>query len=66
MGAHVNHAENNGDTPLMIAASFGEEEVLKLLLLWGADKAVKNGAGKNALDSARETRHPNIIATLSQ
>ncbi len=57
-GADVNQAMYNGDTPLMVAASIGKEEVLKLLLHAEANKAVKNGAGKNALDLARETKHP--------
>ena len=48
----------------MIAASTGKEEVLKLLLLWGAHKAVKNGAGKNALDLAREKNHPTVAKLL--
>jgi hypothetical protein len=33
-------------------------------LLWGADKAAKNGAGKNALDLARETKHPTVAKLL--
>jgi ankyrin repeat protein len=63
-GADVNQAMNNGDTPLMFAASFGKEEVLKLLLHAGADKAMKNGAGKNALDWAREKNHRNVVKLL--
>jgi ankyrin repeat protein len=52
-GAGVNQAKNDGDTPLMVAASSGKKGVLTLLLFWGADKAAKSGAGKNALDLAR-------------
>jgi ankyrin repeat protein len=63
-GAHLNKAMDNGDTPLMIAACNGKEEVLKLLLLWGAEKAAKNDTDMNALDWAREKKHPTVAKLL--
>ncbi len=56
----MNQVENNGDTPLVVAASTGKEEVLHA----GADKAVTNGAGKNVLDLARERKHPIVAKPL--
>ncbi len=65
-GADVNQATNNGDTPLMVAASYGKEEVLKPLLLWGAEptKLCRIVLARTPLNLARETKHPNVANLL--
>ena len=38
----VNAPDNNGDTALHIAAGKGDKKVVKMLLKYGADDALKN------------------------
>ena len=53
-GADVNIIDNDGNTPLHIQASDGEErfDVIEILLAHGADKSVKNKRGQRAYDIA--------------
>ena len=52
--AYVYNRENEGKTALFAAAEFGWNKVVKHLLDRGADPAVRDAAGKTALDYARE------------
>lgn len=52
--AYVYNRENEGKTALFAAAEFGWDKVVKHLLDRGADPAVRDAAGKTALDYARE------------
>jgi uncharacterized protein len=52
--AYVYNRENEGKTALFAAAEFGWDKVAKHLLERGADPAVRDAAGKTALDYARE------------
>jgi len=58
-GAKVNAKNNNLDTPLIIAVSFGKLKILKFLIEKGADVNAKNKKGKTALDIAMELTSPN-------
>ena len=51
-GADVNRADANGVTPLMMAAGYGYNDTVKLLLQRKADPTVKRPNGETALDWA--------------
>ncbi len=52
-GAAINAEAPNGSTPLMMAAQYGSEDSVKLLLLAGADVKRRNERGLTAADFAR-------------
>ncbi len=51
LGADLNARDNNGDTPLFMAA-YGNKnpEVIKALLKYGADVNIRDDSGKTALE----------------
>jgi ankyrin repeat protein len=49
-GAHIDDRDNRGRTALMIAAEGGHAEIADLLLKRGADRSLKDKAGKRAAD----------------
>lgn len=51
--AYIDAESPNKTTPLMMAAQYGQFEVLELLLEEGADAGLRNQAGLNAIDFAR-------------
>ncbi|MBN9246601.1 MAG: ankyrin repeat domain-containing protein [Hyphomicrobium sp.] len=51
-GAHIDDQDNRGRTALMIAASLGHEKAVDVLLASGANKALRDKAGKTAADLA--------------
>ena len=53
-GADINKLNNNGWTPLMLAANNGYIEVVRELLKRGAKKDLKNKGGKTAYDYGNE------------
>jgi ankyrin repeat protein len=53
-------------TPLHEAAKSGSAEVVRLLLEHGADRALKNGDGKTALELATERGHVELAELLGQ
>lgn len=69
-GANVNGLANNGDTALHVAAlSRGTtqhtEQVINLLLQYGADPEIPNNAGQTALDRAQaNTKRPGLLKTI--
>ena len=60
----LNHPNNNGDTPLIIASYWGKPEVVRVLLAAGADKDLRNNDGKTALDWAIENNKDACAALL--
>ena len=50
--AYIDAASPNGTTPLMMAAQYGTESAVKLLLEAGADPMLKNDQGLSAMDFA--------------
>lgn len=52
-GALIDAPSPNGSTPLMLAAQYGAEETVKLLLARGADPALRNQKNLAAIDFAR-------------
>ena len=51
-GANVNATDNNGDTPVSIAARKGDEEMVKLLAERGASLDIQNNDGETPVFSA--------------
>ena len=54
-GVEINAIDEAGFTPLMYAATvdFGDTATLRALIAAGADKAIRNGAGRTPLQQAR-------------
>jgi ankyrin repeat protein len=66
-GVDINAIDNAGFTPLMYAATidFGDTVTLTALLAAGADRTIRNGSGRTALEQARRlghTRHARMLA----
>jgi uncharacterized protein len=59
-----NALQKQGYTPLMIAAGNGFVEAVDVLLAAGADRSVKQAAGKSAADLARERGHNDLAKRL--
>lgn len=51
-GAHIDTRDEQGNTPLHLAARMGNPELTKELLEWGADVSTVNGDGQLPLDLA--------------
>lgn len=62
-GAAIDSRAPNGNTPLMMAALYGKEETVKLLLARGADRNLKNRQDRTAADLARGAGR-DFMATL--
>ncbi len=63
-GAQINLADQDGLTPLMAAAYRGHESLVALLTSKGADKNIKNNAGKTAAELAHSRGNRRIAAFL--
>ena len=63
-GADVNARDNNGQTPLMLAAAEGHYETVAALLDAGADVHAKDNDGKTASLLAGEKGHADIVQIL--
>jgi len=63
-GADVNALAPNGSTPLMMAARFGTEDSVKLLVQRGADKKLLNDRNVSAAEMARSLDRPWLLRWL--
>jgi ankyrin repeat protein len=63
-GANVNARENNGITPLHIAAERGNREIVELLISRGADINARRKNGKTPLHQASENGYTQIAELL--
>jgi Protein kinase domain/Ankyrin repeats (many copies) len=63
-GVPVNARDELGETALMKAAALGQVELVKLLLLNGADTTVRNPFGQNAHAIAWARGHRDVVALL--
>ena len=63
-GAALDAASPNGTTPLMMAAQYGSEDSVKLLLERGADASKRNDRGLRAADFARLSGREPVIKRL--
>jgi uncharacterized protein len=62
----VNGVDDTGNTPLIIAARLGHDDVVQALLIAKADASKKNSEGKTALMLASEGGHEESVALLTQ
>jgi ankyrin repeat protein len=65
-GAVVDAASPNRSTPLMMAAQYGREGSVDVLLAHGADPKLKNDRGLNAADFARLGKRAALAARLDK
>ena len=63
-GAEVDAAAPNGTTPLMMAAQYGSEDSVRLLLERGADPNRRNQRELNAADFAKLAGRDSLAARL--
>lgn len=64
-GAPIDAASPNRSTPLMMAARYGSEKSVDLLLARGADTSLHNALGQNAVDFARMGERPFLEQRLT-
>ncbi|KAF4958263.1 hypothetical protein FGADI_2429 [Fusarium gaditjirri] len=64
-GADINHADNEGDTALILTAWSGDQESVQFLLDRGADVLVRNKAGLNALQKALNAGREECVKILT-
>ena len=65
-GAIINEKNNDGNSALHFAASYGKTEVMKILLSAGADPELKNKAGERALESAEKYKRKEAVKILHE
>jgi TonB family protein len=64
-GADVNESTERGQTALMLAAVFGHDDVVALLLSHGADVKLKDGLGLTAMEWAERRGFPKITKLIA-
>lgn len=64
--AYIDAESPNGTTPLMMAAQYGSDQVVKLLLEEGADPTISNRVGLKALDFALRGRRPTAQESIAE
>ena len=65
-GADLNAGSPNGTTPLMMAAQYGSEDSVKLLLARGADAGKRNQKNLSAVDFAKLSGREALVKRLEQ
>jgi hypothetical protein len=62
----LDQQDNDGNTPLMLAVTYGNTRVVRRLLIKGADRYVKNRSGKIPMDVALENNYQTIPKMLDE
>jgi uncharacterized protein len=62
-GAKVDSRDDRGRTPLMIAAALNHADIVRALIAAGADKSLRDRAGKSAADLAATEEMRAIVAS---
>ncbi len=65
-GADVNGRDLLGNTPLMAAAYTGQPDMVRLLLVRGADRSLRGFDGKTAREMAEQVGHQEVLLVLGQ
>ena len=65
-GADVNGRNVLRDTPLIAAAHTGQPNMVRLLLVWGADKSLLGFDGKTARERAEQVGHREVLLVLGE
>ena len=65
-GADVNIRGKNGETPLMMACKAGNITAMEVLIKAGAKDDHKDNNNKTALDYAKDSKNPTVIAFMTQ
>jgi len=63
-GIDINCKDTSGNTPLILAASYGHDKILELLIAKGTDLYMKNNSSTNALGFATYKGNTNIVKLL--
>ncbi len=63
--AYIDAESPNKTTPLMMAARYGTDAVVKLLLEEGADPLLRNEQGQSAIDFAHAASRPAAVELIS-
>jgi uncharacterized protein len=63
--AYIDAESPNKTTPLMMAARYGTDSVVKLLLEEGADPLLRNEQGQSAIDFARAASRPAAVELIA-
>ena len=58
--------DHNGLTPLHYAAGNGKVEIVKLLLLKGADTTMKDKKGNTVVDYAKQFRKTDVVEVIEK
>jgi len=62
----VNARNDAGQTALMMAAMFGQTDVVKLLLVNGANLTLQDHVGNTAMTLAQQQANSQMVALLTQ
>lgn len=65
-GADVNATNERGSTPLLEAARYGHNDIVRVLIAAGADVKAKDKDGKTALMLAVQGNHDEVVRVLKQ
>lgn len=60
-GAPVNHQQVDGSTPLHAASFYGQSDIVKMLLEYGANPALKNRFGSTPAEEAHDEKIKNVF-----
>ncbi len=62
----MNSKNDNGDTPLILAVSNNQVEIVSILLSAGANPSIENTSGESALDIARSRNDQTMLNMISR